>query len=102
MSLAFHNAEPRTREERVAAANKDMVEKSMLKNRRGNYHKYAEPGNPLVPDPSSPLYAAEQNRFNRDVAGEIREETLQATERQQVGKRGRCNYMVTCCPREVP
>ncbi len=79
---AFHNAEPRTREQRLQT--KETVEKTMLKARRGNYHKYEEAGNPLVPEPTSPLYAAEANRFNRDAAGEIRDEKLAALRRQQV------------------
>lgn len=82
--MSFHNAEPRTREERLAAINKDSVEKGMLKARRGNYHKYQEPGNPLVPEPTSPLYAPEASRFNTDAAAEIREQKLQAHQRQQV------------------
>jgi hypothetical protein len=82
--MSFHNAEPRTREERLAAINKDSVEKGMLKARRGNYHKYQEPGNPLVPEPTSPLYAPEASRFNTDAAAEIRQQKLQAHQRQQV------------------
>ncbi|KAF6257144.1 flagellar associated protein [Scenedesmus sp. NREL 46B-D3] len=81
--MSFHNAEPRTRQERLAAVNKEYVEKSMLKARRGNYHKYQEPGNPLVPEPTSPLYAPEASRFNKDAAAEIREQKLQAHQRKQ-------------------
>uniref|UniRef100_A0A383V3U0 Uncharacterized protein n=1 Tax=Tetradesmus obliquus TaxID=3088 RepID=A0A383V3U0_TETOB len=55
----------------------------MLKARRGNYHKYQEPGNPLVPEPTSPLYAPEASRFNTDAAAEIREQKLQAHQLQQ-------------------
>jgi hypothetical protein len=89
--MSFHNAEPRTREERLAAINKDSVEKGMLKARKGNYHKYHEPGNPLVPEPTSPLYAPEASRFNTDAAAEIREQKLQAHQRQQVRAAARCS-----------
>lgn len=81
---SFHNTEPRTREERLAAQNRDLLEKSMLRGRRGNYHEYQEPGNPLVPEASSPMYSAESNRFQRDVAGEIRQQKLTNYHKQQV------------------
>lgn len=81
---SFHNTPPRTREERLAAANRDSVEKGNLKSRTGGHHKYQEPGNPIIPEPSSPLYAAESNRFQRGVADEIREQKQQETRKHQV------------------
>lgn len=81
---SFHNAPARTREERLAALNKDSVEKGNLKARTGGFQRYQEPGNPLVPEPTSPLYASESKRFQRDVAAEIRDEKLQQAKRHQV------------------
>jgi hypothetical protein len=81
---AFHNVEPRTREQRIAAQNKDMTEKNMLRSRKGNYHRYAEPGNPLVPEPVSPMYADSCDRFNRDYAGELHHWKEQQHRKQQV------------------
>lgn len=81
---SFHNAPPRTREERLAALNRDLLEKGNLKARTGGFQKYQEPGNPLVPERTSPLYAAECSRFQRDAAAEIREQKQQELRKQQV------------------
>ncbi|KAI8476204.1 MAG: flagellar associated protein [Monoraphidium minutum] len=79
----FHNTEPRTREERVAARSREALEQNMLRTRRGNYHVYSHPGNPVVPEPASPMFAPESDRFKRDAAGEMHEHKLEAWRRQQ-------------------
>jgi hypothetical protein len=80
----FHNTQPRSREERLAAQSREKLEKSLLKARRGCFHRYEEQGNPVVPQPTSPMYSDEANRFRRDVAGEMRQHKVEAFERQQV------------------
>lgn len=89
MQGEFHNMEPRTREERVAARARERLEEQNLKTRRGNFHVYQEHVNPVIPEPVSPMYADEANRFKRDVAGEMREQKVQALHRQQVRARAR-------------
>lgn len=80
---SFHNTEPRTREERVAAHNKEMLEKGRLKARPGHGHTAGDFfTSPLQPDPSSALYEA--NCFQRDVAGYIKQEKLHKLNQQQV------------------
>ncbi|KAF8059971.1 RE1 [Scenedesmus sp. PABB004] len=72
------------REARHAAQNKDVRERGFLRNRRGGYARPDEcSGNPLQPEPGSPLYAAEANRFYRDVAGELKAQKQQKERRQQ-------------------
>lgn len=77
---SFHNTQPRTREERLAVQNKEMLEKGRLKCRPG--HGFNDTASPLVPDPSSPMY--EPNTFQRDVAGLIKHQKLQNISKQQV------------------
>ncbi|GBF98992.1 hypothetical protein Rsub_11796 [Raphidocelis subcapitata] len=79
----FHNAEPRTREERLAAQSREKLEKQQLRARRGCFHRYEEPGSPLVPEPKSPMYADESDRFRRDAAAEMRQQKVEAWKRQQ-------------------
>jgi hypothetical protein len=78
---SFHNTQPRTREERLAAQNKEALEKGRLKTRPGYGPKDGGPS-PLVPDPTSPMY--EPNTFQRDVAGHIKQQKLQNIDKQQV------------------
>lgn len=78
---SFHNTQPRTREERLAAQNKEAFEKGRLKTRPGHGPK-PDTGSPLVPDPTSPMYEA--NTFQRDVAGLIKQQKLQTINKQQV------------------
>ncbi len=95
MQPEFHNSAPRTREERQAALNKDALEKNRLKARAGPHHKPEECGNPLVPEPCSPLYADESSRFARDVAGEMRQQKLAELAKKEV--RPHCAAYVVCC-----
>lgn len=83
-SSEFHNMEPRTREDRLAARAREKLEQSMLRARRGCFHKYEDPGNPVVPEPTSPMYSTETERFKRDVAGEMHQHKVDALMRQQV------------------
>lgn len=89
----FHNLDPRTREERLAAQSREKLEKNLLKARRGCFHKYEEAGNPIVPEPKSPMYSDEADRFKRDVAGEMRQQKVEAWKRQQVRCMVLCHYM---------
>lgn len=78
----FHNTQPRTREERLTAQNKELLEKGRLKARPGHGPHAAETGSPLVPDPSSPQFCP--NSYQRDVAGFIKEQKQQTMNKQQV------------------
>lgn len=84
MAATFHNVQPRTREERAAAHVKDAKEKNMLKARTGGHFKYETPGNPLIPEPHSPMYANEADRFNRDVAGDMQQKKQEELQKRQV------------------
>lgn len=79
---SFHNTQPRTREERLTAQNKELLEKGRLKSRPGHGPHAAETGSPLVPDPSSPQYCP--NSFQRDVAGFIKEQKQKTMDKQHV------------------
>jgi hypothetical protein len=79
---SFHNTQPRTREERLAAQNKELLERGRLKARPGHGHVSAEPINPLQPDPHSALY--EPNVFQRDVAGMITQQKQERLHKQKV------------------
>lgn len=86
MSSSFHNAEPRSRAERLAAHDKEQRERGMLRTRRGGFQSTScELGSPVVPEPGSPLWEAEQSRFSGDAAAEIRQQKLEAQRKQQVG-----------------
>lgn len=78
---SFHNTQPRTREERLAAQSKEALEKGRLKT-RPRHGPQPDTGSPLVPDPTSPMY--EPNTFQRDVAGLIKQQKLQNMDKQQV------------------
>lgn len=62
----FHNANPRTREERNAEHNKDAFEKNRIRARRGQHA--AVPDNPVMPTYVSPAFADPMDRFYRDPA----------------------------------
>ena len=83
----FCNTEPRTREERLVAQSRERLEKKNLLSKRGCFHRYEDPGNPVVPDPKSPMYADESDRFKRGVAAEMRQQKVEAARRQQVRSR---------------
>lgn len=80
---SFHNTQPRTREERLAARDKELLEKGRLKNRYSHGQTAAGGmGSPVVPESSSPMF--EPNCFQRDVAGLIKQQKQQAISKQQV------------------
>lgn len=81
---SFHNTQPRSREERLAAQNKELLEKGRLKTRPGHAGGAAASGSSslTVPDPTSPMY--EPNCFQRDVAAHIKQQKLQTMSKQQV------------------
>ena len=83
----FRNLEPRTRDERNAARNKDSLEKARIEARSRNpYNQQHLPlvGNPVVPQKGSPMYCDEADRFQRDVAGEMHRQKQEALQRKQV------------------
>ena len=51
---------------------------------QGCFHKYEEHGNPVMPEPASPMFSDEADRFKRDVAGEMRQHKDETFRRQQV------------------
>jgi len=93
----FHNTDPRTREERLAAQSREKLEKNLLKTRRGCFHRYEEPGNPIVPQSTSAMYSDESNRFKRDVAGEMRQQKVESWKRQQVRLRSSTTHYCSAC-----
>lgn len=69
----------------MAARSKDALEKNMLRTRTGGFQGHDEPGNPLVPEPASPMYADDGNRFQRDFAAEAHKLKEQQLRQHQVG-----------------
>ena len=67
---AFHNVAPRTREERLAANDKDALEKMRLEYRRGGHSRFDGSRNPLLPSEDSLSYMSEADRFGTDAAAE--------------------------------
>jgi hypothetical protein len=72
LKAAFHNIDTRSREERYAARDRDLFEKSMLKARREQFYQYRDPGGITSPEPGAPTYAPPEDRFQRDFAAEMR------------------------------
>lgn len=66
----FHNVAPRTREERLAANDKDALEKMRLDHRRGGHNRFDGSKNPLLPEPNSLSFMSEADRFGTDAAAE--------------------------------
>eukprot|EP00357_Protocruzia_adherens_P024837 CAMPEP_0115021528 /NCGR_PEP_ID=MMETSP0216-20121206/30949_1 /TAXON_ID=223996 /ORGANISM="Protocruzia adherens, Strain Boccale" /LENGTH=193 /DNA_ID=CAMNT_0002393919 /DNA_START=37 /DNA_END=618 /DNA_ORIENTATION=+ len=65
----MNNIQPRTREERAGIKNKESIEKTMLKNRSGGYHKYEDPAGIINnPDHKSPIFVSEAERFDKNFA----------------------------------
>ncbi|PNW71831.1 hypothetical protein CHLRE_16g690100v5 [Chlamydomonas reinhardtii] len=89
----FRNVEPLSRQERAAARDKDLLEKSRLQARnRGGPLKQPENvvGNPVMPARNAPAFCDEYDRFNRDVAGEMnakKQQNLQKKEEVYAVKR---------------
>lgn len=82
----FRNLEPRTRDERNTARNKDALEKARIEARSTNpYNRKHQPliGNPVVPHKGSPMYCDEADRFQRDVAGELHRQKQEALQRKE-------------------
>ena len=82
-ALAFRNTAARSRATRRHTANRDEVERARLRERRGGYGGYAEPGGLSVPDnhPESAAYMADGDRFTGDAAAEDREARARAAAR---------------------
>lgn len=64
----FHNAQPRSREEREAGNDKDSFEKLRLQQRTGGFYSPNCVPNPVAAVQESSQYATEAERFNRDFA----------------------------------
>ncbi|KAG2433125.1 hypothetical protein HYH02_012827 [Chlamydomonas schloesseri] len=82
----FRNVEPQTREERAAARDKDLLEKSRLQ-ARSRVGPLKEPqnfmGSPVVPARNAPAFCDEYDRFNRDVAGELNAKKQQNLQKKE-------------------
>jgi hypothetical protein len=83
---AFRNVEPRTREERFAARDKDKLEKARINARSKGRHQELEPddGNVLSAAKGTALYLDEAERFKRDAAAEEQQRKQQSIQRKQV------------------
>lgn len=79
----FKNVEPRTRQERAAANDKEALEKLRLQQRKGGHLRYDGTGNPIKPAESSPMYADEADRFSRDVAAAEHSKRVQAFQKKE-------------------
>ena len=55
--------QPRSREERHYFKYRENVEKERLKNRTGNYFRYEEIQDPLIPESNAPAYINEKDRM---------------------------------------
>lgn len=85
---SFKNLEPLSREERLAARNKDALEKNRIAARQGGQNgggvRLPPVQNPISPVKNSALYIEEYDRFNRDVAGELHRKKLEAIQKREV------------------
>lgn len=88
----FHNANPRTREERNAEHNKDAFEKNRIRARQGT-HFEAVVDNPVLPPGHSPSYASPVDRFYRDPAAAEKQRAAEERQRKQV-RRIRAHYII--------
>jgi len=66
----FHNVEPRSREERLAIRDKDMLEKLRLEHRLKSNVQQDLNSNLLEPPPNAAGFISEADRFCTDAAGE--------------------------------
>jgi hypothetical protein len=100
----FHNVEPRSREERLAIRDKDMLEKLRLEHRLKSNVKEDLNSNLLEPPPNSAGFISEADRFCTDAAGEeyaerhrkklereVRQERDDGEARQR--ERTRCDFL---------
>jgi len=90
-AFAFRGAAPRARAARRHTANRDEVERARLRDRRGGFGAYAEPGGLAVPDahPESAAYMADADRFHGAAAAEEREarDAAAARARAEIARR---------------
>ena len=66
----FRNVEPRSRQERLANNDKEMLEKLRLEHRRGGAYRYNNPGNIIQPPEDSAAFMSEGERFGTNAAQE--------------------------------
>ena len=66
----FRNVEPRSRQERLANNDKEMLEKLRLEHRRGGAYRYDNPGNIIQPPEDSAAFISEGERFGTNAAQE--------------------------------
>ena len=64
----FHNIKPRTRKEREGMRDREATEKIRLKERTGGYHQYEDFPGIHKPEPTSTMFIAESERFDKDFA----------------------------------
>eukprot|EP00192_Tetraselmis_astigmatica_P019303 CAMPEP_0117652620 /NCGR_PEP_ID=MMETSP0804-20121206/2727_1 /TAXON_ID=1074897 /ORGANISM="Tetraselmis astigmatica, Strain CCMP880" /LENGTH=207 /DNA_ID=CAMNT_0005458685 /DNA_START=114 /DNA_END=737 /DNA_ORIENTATION=- len=88
--VAFHNRDPKTREEREAGKNKDAMQQ-----RVGGFYVADCLANPVVPDERSAAYATEAERFDRDFARDEYERRVSAkiNEEERLAKKRTEQYL---------
>ena len=64
----FHNIKPRTRKEREGMRDREATEKIRLKERTGGYHQYEDFPGIHKPEPTSTMFIAESESFDKDFA----------------------------------
>jgi hypothetical protein len=96
----FHNVAPRTREERLAANDKDTLEKMRLDHRRGGHNRFDGSKNPLLPDQNSLSYMSEADRFGTDAASEEYDRRQRKLLEKEVRVGGK--YLQTLAPHPMP
>lgn len=70
-AVAFNSIAARTRPARRHTMDREEVERARLRDRRGGFASYAEPGGLSVPDAKdSAMYAADTDRFYGDAAAD--------------------------------
>lgn len=71
-TVSFYNVPPRSRAERKTTTDRDAVEKSRLRERKGAHYQYSDPGGLVAPDDTSTHFMGSKERFKLDAATEVR------------------------------
>jgi len=80
----MNNIIPKERNERIANRNRDNIEKAYLGDRLGMFNKPSEKAKINEPDPRSPLFISESERFNKDFAIHDYDRRIQDNERRKM------------------
>lgn len=79
----YHNIKPRSRKEREGMRDREATEKMRLKDRSGGFHQYEEFSGLHHPEPTSTLYIAESERFDKDFAAIDKKKREEEYQRRQ-------------------